>query len=59
MAEPSWENVGWLALDVVLWAVPYVPSAAGAAVKGGKAAKVAVGAVDAARVVAKVASRVD
>jgi len=64
--EPSWENVGWLALDVVLWAVPYVPAVGGAVSKGGKAAKAAVEvashadeAVDAGRVVAEVASHAD
>jgi RHS repeat-associated protein len=33
---PSWENAGWLALDVVLWAIPYVPTVAGVLAKGGK-----------------------
>ena len=34
--EPSWENTGWLAVDLVLWAVPYVPAAAGPVAKGAK-----------------------
>jgi RHS repeat-associated protein len=34
--EPSWENAGWLALDVGLAILPFVPAAAGATARGVK-----------------------
>jgi RHS repeat-associated protein len=38
VTEPSWENAGWLALDVGLGITPYVPAGAGPAAKAAKAA---------------------
>jgi hypothetical protein len=32
-AEPSWENGGYLAADVILWVVPFVPAGAGPVAK--------------------------
>jgi len=45
-SHPSWENAGWLAADVVLGVVPYVPAGAGPAAKALKATEKTVKVVD-------------
>jgi len=40
-ADPTWENAGWLALDVVLAVTPYVPAGVGLVRSAARAANVA------------------
>ncbi len=53
VSQPTWENAGWLAADVVFGVVPYVPAGVGPLAKGAKLA----GAVDKSADAIKMANR--